>query len=102
MPKDLTTRQYIEQILALADKYDAAGQYHLSDRLFSILEKFHLNSLPTEIRLRILNHGKNSQTMSSTEGSRGFVPVRYNPQAYSSGKGQAAFRDSLPTDVYFI
>ena len=102
MPKDLTIRQYIEQILALADKYDAAGQYHLSDRLFDILNKFHLNSLPTEIKLRILNHGKNSQNMSSTEGGRGYVPVRYNAPAYGSGKGQAAFRDSLPMDVYFI
>ena len=102
-PEDIQNNYSVEDLIALADYYDRSGQYHRADEIYKYLEEYHMNSLPTELKLKITQHtSDNSQSMSSSECSRGYVPVRYNPDAYISGKGQACYRDSLPMNKQFV
>jgi hypothetical protein len=96
------TNKHLEYLLALADKYDQSGQYHLADKVFTYLKQW-FNDLPQEVKLRI-QQGPHfgAESMTSTEQTRGYDAVRIGPPAYTSGKGQQAYRDNLPMNKEFF
>jgi hypothetical protein len=92
----------LEYLLNLADHYDQLGLYSRADEIFQYLKAYYKN-LPQEIQLRIndRSHGT-PDSMSNAESGQGSVYLKGGTYAYLSGKGQAAYRDRLPSNQLFV
>jgi hypothetical protein len=93
----------LDYLLALADRYDQLGLYDYADDVLAYIKQ-HFVNLPMETKLRLDGHsdGQNSLSMSETESSKGSTYLRGGMYAYMSGKGQAAYRDRIPSSQYFV
>ena len=88
-------------LLAKAEKYDAEGKYMLSDRIMQKLKPY-ISKLPKEAQLRITSHSETGpQNEGSIEGTKGFMYLKGGEYAYFSGKGQQAYKDTLPMNMIF-
>lgn len=86
--------QELLRLVNLAEQYDQQGLYDSSDKIYDYL-KMYSNRLSKDTQLRLVNKTPQwmQSNMSQTEGGKGFMYLKGNPQAYMTGKGQQAFND---------
>jgi hypothetical protein len=94
MQKDIT-KQEIDYLVALADRYDELGLHDYADRVYQYLKTF-MDSLPSDVKLRTTHNSDPvaKMNMSQYEAGQGAIYLKGNPQAYNTGKGQQAFKDN--------
>lgn len=88
-------------MLKKAEEHDAQGHYHMADKLMQKLKPY-VDQLPKEAQLRIMSHSiSGPQSAGSIEGAKGFMYLKGGELNYFSGKGQQAYKDTLPMDMVF-
>ena len=89
------------KLLERAEEYDKKGHFHMADRIMQKLQPY-VSQLPREAQLRITSHSiSGPQSAGSIEGAKGFMYLKGGELNYFSGKGQQAYKDTLPMDMVF-
>ena len=93
----------IQYYLDLADRYDQLGLYARADEILQYLKK-NYDNLPQEVKLRINDSTPHNLpgSMGDAEAGKGVMNLKGAVYNAMSGKGQACYRDKIPTDTPFI
>jgi hypothetical protein len=88
------TNDELFKLVNLAEQYDQLGLYDTSDKIYDYL-RMYSDRLSKDTQLRLVNRAPKwmQSSMSGTEGGKGYMHLKGNPQAYMTGKGQQAFND---------